>query len=213
MCLADPAQLSNWSYSAEPSSSDQRILQGVGNVQTRNGVIINVSKLEALTKLGEGGPYLTAYPDKCPPYLKKKVCTQDLIDRSVWTIGYGHTGFVDGVKVAKGMQITAKQAGDLLLLDSADAIGCIKRNYLKFRLNPNQNAALADFIINFGCSGSMFQDKIPRDWYKRLKAGEKDVNKIVTEEWPKLLMAGEDIMGGLLTRRKLQIEVFTTPYP
>lgn len=37
----------------------------------------------------------------------------------VWTIGFGHTGSVDGVPIAAGMTITMEKAEDLLAIDAA----------------------------------------------------------------------------------------------
>ena len=47
------------------------------------------------------GEKLTAYPDIV----------------GIWTIGVGHTGFVDGKPVARGMAITKEKSKELLTAD------------------------------------------------------------------------------------------------
>ena len=40
-----------------------------------------------------------------------------LCPAKVWTIGYGHTGKVEGLKIKKGLMISRRQANELLIDD------------------------------------------------------------------------------------------------
>lgn len=65
------------------------------------------------------------------------------------TIGYGHTGKVNGVPVKKGMKITARQVNDLLLEDLVDAENAVNK-YTKYRWTQNEFDALVSFAYNVG---------------------------------------------------------------
>jgi lysozyme len=61
-----------------------------------------------------------------------------------WTIGYGHT------KTARpGMKITVEDAERLLAADMADCATAIRKR-VRVALTAGQEAALIDFIFNFG---------------------------------------------------------------
>lgn len=69
-----------------------------------------------------------------------------------WTIGVGHTGYVDGKAVAPGMTITAEKSAELLRQDLAWVEKAIADS-VKINLTQNQYDALCSFIFNIGAAG------------------------------------------------------------
>lgn len=129
------------------------------------------------------GCYLTAY--KCPA--------------GVWTIGYGHTGKVDGKAICEGMKITKTKATELLKEDmEAFEKAVTNCSALTFEPNENQFSALVSFAFNCG-SGN-------------LKTLVKDRSAAVVAE--KILLynkAAGKVLNGLIRRRKAERELFLTP--
>lgn len=98
---------------------------------------INAAGL-ALIKKWEGCR-LTAY--QCPA--------------GIWTIGYGHTGTVDGVKIGAGMKISQQKAEALLAADVAEFYGYVMRkDYVPLTdtLTENQKAAITSLGFNCGAN-------------------------------------------------------------
>jgi GH24 family phage-related lysozyme (muramidase) len=67
----------------------------------------------------------------------------------VWTIGYGHTGTVLGVKVGSGMKITDSHALKILKTDLCKFENAVS-DIVKIKLNQNQFDALVSFTYNCG---------------------------------------------------------------
>lgn len=68
----------------------------------------------------------------------------------VWTIGYGHTGSVDGKKIKQNDTITLKKAQELLDLDVAKFEAHVN-SYLKhYSFSQNEFDALVSFAFNLG---------------------------------------------------------------
>ena len=131
------------------------------------------------------GCILTAY--KCPA--------------GVWTIGYGHTGKVDGKAICKGMKIKESKAISLLKADLLTFEKAVENcKALTFKPNQNQFDALVSFAFNCG-TGSLNTLVKNRD------------AETVSE---KLLLynkaAGKELTG-LTRRRKAEKELFDTPVP
>lgn len=80
------------------------------------------------------GYRLTAY--KCPA--------------GVWTIGYGHTGTVDGKPICKGMKITREKASELLYDDDIKKFESCVNKYSKYDWAQNEFDALVSFAYNVG---------------------------------------------------------------
>ena len=73
----------------------------------------------------------------------------------VWTIGYGHTGTMDGKKVKEGMTITRSKADKLLQEDVAEFWDYVNNPYyvpLIAQMGENQKAALTSFAFNCGAN-------------------------------------------------------------
>lgn len=72
--------------------------------------------------------------------------------KGVWTIGYGHTGKVDGVPVGAGMQITKAKAEELLrnrLVEFENAVN----NNINVPLTQDQYDVLVSLAYNIGANG------------------------------------------------------------
>ena len=136
----------------------------------------------ALIKKFEGC-YLKAY--KCPA--------------GVWTIGYGHTGKVDGKVISSGMKITSAKATSLLKSDLAAFEKAVTNcKYLTFNPNQNQFDALVSFAFNCG-TGSL------NTLVKNRSA------KVVSEKMLLYNKANGRVLAGLVNRRKEEKALFDTP--
>lgn len=117
----------------------------------------------------------------------------------VWTIGYGHTGKVDGKAICSGMKITSAKATTLLKSDLAvfeKAVANCK--YLTFKPNQNQFDALVSFAFNCG-TGSL------NTLVKNRSA------KVVSEKLLLYNKANGNVLAGLVNRRKAEKALFDTP--
>jgi GH24 family phage-related lysozyme (muramidase) len=66
------------------------------------------------------------------------------------TIGYGHTGKVDGKKIKLGMKITEQKANELLLADIIKFEKNVMRYDKRYHWTQNEFDALVDFAFNIG---------------------------------------------------------------
>lgn len=143
-------------------------------------------------KINEAGLNLVKEFEGC--YLKAYKCPA-----GVWTIGYGHTGKVDGKAICEGMTITKEKASDLLKADMAAFEKAVTEcSALTFEPNENQFSALVSFAFNCG-SGN-------------LKTLVEDRTAAVVAE--KILLynkAAGKVLNGLVRRRKAERELFLTP--
>lgn len=129
------------------------------------------------------GCYLKAY--KCPA--------------GVWTIGWGTTEPIDGVKPHEGMVITQKQA-DELLIKNLKAYENAVNEYVTYSINQNQFDALVSFAYNCG-NGALKTSTL----LKKLNAG--DVHGAANEflRWNK---ANGKVLNGLTRRREAERKLF-----
>ncbi|MCD8052013.1 MAG: peptidoglycan-binding protein [Clostridiales bacterium] len=118
----------------------------------------------------------------------------------IWTIGYGHTGKVDGKAACKGMKITTSKA-DSLLRDDVAKFWAYANNSdyvpLAVQMNENQRSALTSFAYNCG-----------QDSLKTLCAG-----RTIAEIGEALLLynkAGGKVLSGLTSRRRAERELYLT---
>src|SRR5690606_2424600 len=73
------------------------------------------------------------------------IAYQDLGDKGVWTIGYGHTGKLpDGTAISKGKTITEAEARALLAKD-VEVHSQFVRDLVKVPLTQRQFEAIVDF--------------------------------------------------------------------
>ncbi|MCD8050733.1 MAG: glycoside hydrolase family protein [Clostridiales bacterium] len=143
---------------------------------------INAAGL-ALIKKFEGCK-LTAYQDSA----------------GVWTIGYGHTGKVDGKAVCKGMTITQSKANSLLTSDVAKFWAYANNSAyvpLTASMNENQRSALTSFAFNCGQSNlkTLCSDRTIAEIAEAMLLYNK---------------AGGKVLSGLVGRRKAEQELYLT---
>ncbi len=68
--------------------------------------------------------------------------------KGIWTIGYGHTGKVDGKEITAGMKITQEKAEELYRKDVREHALPLKD--IKIPLSDNEKVALTSLIYNIG---------------------------------------------------------------
>jgi lysozyme len=120
-----------------------------------------------------------------------------------WTIGYGHT---KGVR--PGMVITRKQAEDYLLEDAAEALACV-RKHVRASLTPYQEAALVDFVFNFGEAKFKTSTILKVINQGRLTEVQAQLRRWVhaqTDADPEL-----EVLPGLVKRRAAEVVLWETP--
>ena len=117
----------------------------------------------------------------------------------VWTIGYGHTGTVDGKLIGSGMTISAAKATELLKKDLASfeaaVNGCVTAP-----ITQNMFDALVSFSFNVG-AGALRRSALLR------KLNAKDYNG-AADEFPLWNKAGGKVLNGLVRRRMAEKELF-----
>lgn len=117
----------------------------------------------------------------------------------IWTIGYGHTGYVKfyGENVCADMTITKEQALELLKDDLSKAETEVNKYYSRYTWDQNEFDALVSFAFNVGSINQLTANGIR----SRSVIAEKIVlyNKV-----------GEKIVAGLTIRRETERELFLT---
>ncbi|WP_238327294.1 lysozyme [Rodentibacter pneumotropicus] len=129
------------------------------------------------------GEKLTAYPDIV----------------GVWTIGVGHTGFVDGKSVSRGMAITKEKSKEILIADLKRFESAVN-SAVKVSLAQNQFDALVSLAFNIG-EGAFTRSTL----VKKLNAGDY---KGAAEQFLVWKNAGGRVSQGLLNRRKREKVLF-----
>lgn len=132
------------------------------------------------------GLYLNAY--KCPA--------------GVWTIGYGHTGKVDGKSIHAGMKITKAKATQLLKGDMVTFENWVKK-LVKVSINQNQFDALVSFAFNCGAGNLQNSTLLKYVNQKKFDAAGDEFLK-----WNK---GGGRVLAGLTRRRKEERKLFLRP--
>ena len=130
-----------------------------------------------------------------------RACAYKPTPNDVWTIGYGHTGLVDGKPITKGMVITKEKAEELYRNDFKAHIAPIKK--VKVSLTGNQKIALASLIYNIG-AGAFENSTL----LKKLNSGDY---KGASDEFDKWVYQNGKKLKGLINRRKREKELFLTP--
>jgi lysozyme len=113
----------------------------------------------------------------------------------VWTVGYGHTGS----DVHPGLVITAEQASALLQKDVADAVAAVNK-LVSVPLKQHQFDALVDFVFNLGS-----QRLATSTLLRKLNAGDFAG---AAEQFLVWVRAGNEVLPGLVTRRKAERAMF-----
>lgn len=121
----------------------------------------------------------------------------------VWTIGWGHTGEVDGRSIRRGMTITREKAERLLEADLASFWELVERaDYVPLTdsLTENQKSALCSFAFN--CGGNSLRTLCRN----RTKAEIAEALLLYNK-------AGGKVLKGLTDRRKAERELFLKDAP
>ncbi len=129
------------------------------------------------------GKYLEAYT--CPA--------------GVLTIGYGHTGTIDGKPIKLGMKISEKKAEKLLEKDLKQFEKGVS-DYVKVPLTQGQFDALVSFSFNLGL-GSLKSSTLLR----LLNGGNY---KEAAEQFGRWVKAGDKTLEGLVKRREAEKKLF-----
>lgn len=123
----------------------------------------------------------------------------------VWTIGVGHTGYIDGRLVQKGMSISEDKAMTVLKEDLKKFEDYLNKQPFASRLNQNQFDALVSFVFNVGTGN--FQNSTMR---KKLCMNAKKED-IAAEfgRWVYGTANGKKtVLKGLEHRREKEAEMF-----
>lgn len=120
----------------------------------------------------------------------------------MWTIGWGTTEPIHGIRPHEGMRITQQQA-DSLLLDHLKSYEQTVKTSVTYPIHQNQFDALVSFTYNCG-KGALKTSTL----LKKLNQG--DIHGAAQEflRWNK---AGGQVLAGLTRRRTAEMELFLTP--
>lgn len=121
----------------------------------------------------------------------------------VWTIGWGTTRLMDA-PVRGGDKISQALADELLQneVENLFGPGVLHLLPLAKQWKPEQVAAIVSFSYNLGL-GALEESTLR----KRLLAGEEPC-KVVREELPRWVHAGEAVLAGLERRRAAEVALF-----
>lgn len=124
-----------------------------------------------------------------------------LCPAKVWTIGYGHTGKVNGKPVAEGMSISKAKAIKLLN-DDLKAFEKTVNLMVAVDITENIFSALVSFTYNVG-AGNLQKSTL----LKKLNTGDYEGAAQEFDKWNK---AGNTTLPGLTRRREKEKELFLT---
>lgn len=114
----------------------------------------------------------------------------------VWTIGYGHTGAVDGKTICKGMKISQTKADELLRGDLEKFEKKVSV-YTRYKWTQNEFDALVSFCYNVGN-------------IDQLTAGGTRSREVIAQKFLAYNKAGGKELAGLTRRRKAEQALFLT---
>lgn len=120
-----------------------------------------------------------------------------------WTIGYGSTFYLNGVRVKKGDVIRQKDAEQLLKIvvqEFADQVFKL----LKKRVTQNQFNALVSFSYNVGAFNLKSSTLL-----KKVNTDPHDLS--IRSEFMKWNRAAGKVMDGLTRRRRAEADLYFTP--
>lgn len=119
----------------------------------------------------------------------------------VRTIGYGHTGTVNGRKIASGMTITKEEAERLFISDVEGIEALLGKEPYADLLSEGQWDALVSFIYNLGW-GKYRKSTLARKIYN-------DVNDdSIPGEFRRWVYSDGKVLKGLVKRREWEAQMF-----
>lgn len=113
----------------------------------------------------------------------------------IWTIGWGHTGKVNGKAITSGLKITEKQAEELLLQDIKKFENHVNTYHKKYNFNENEFSALVSFAYNIGN-------------INQLTANGSRCRCQIADKIPLYCNAGGKKLAGLVKRRNKELVLF-----
>lgn len=120
----------------------------------------------------------------------------------ILTIGWGHTGLVDGKKITLGMTITKEKAQELFEQDIATVESPLFKEVFASKLKQGQWDALVSFIYNVGW-GNFNKSTLK----KRIL---EDVNHTgIPAQFRRWNKGGGKVLQGLVKRREWEISLYT----
>ena len=125
--------------------------------------------------------------------------------KGVWTIGYGHTGYVNGKPVGPGMIITEKEAEDLFRQRLPEFENAV-RSSVRVPLTQNQYDVLVSLAYNIGGNGlknSGLIKKLNSGDYQGAADALLEYNKVRDQKTKQL-----EFDKGVFNRRKREREMF-----
>lgn len=125
-----------------------------------------------------------------------------LCPANVWTIGYGHTGNVDGKPIKAGLIISDEKVIELLKEDMAEFEKAVSK-LVKVPITQNQFDALVSFAFNVG-SGALRTSTL----LKILNSGEWD-NADIERQFLRWNKGGGRVLAGLTRRRKAEAHLWS----
>lgn len=117
-----------------------------------------------------------------------------------WTVGYGHTGIVNGATICSGIEITKSCAEELLASDCSCAETEVNKYNSIYNFNQNQFDALVSFAFNIGSIKQLTQN------------GTRTCNQI-QEHMPEYNHCAGKVCAGLTQRRRKEQLLFNTDAP
>ena len=123
------------------------------------------------------------------------------------TIGYGHTGLVDGKPIKLGMKITEEKAEELYRKDFETHTAPLKN--IQVPLTSNQKIALASFLFNLGPGVLKENSDIVNKLNKGdFKGASDEMDKYIKQRNKKT--GKYEVLNGLVDRRAKEKKLFFT---
>jgi lysozyme len=118
------------------------------------------------------------------------------------TIGYGHC-ITSSDHIDVSISLSEWSATQILHADIGDVLLCLRDSIKDIELNANQIAALISFVFNIGCGNFKASTML-----KLILANDFEGAAGQFDRW---VHAGDKVLPGLVTRRRLEKELFLKP--
>lgn len=112
-----------------------------------------------------------------------------------WTIGWGHTGTVDGISISEGMEISQGKADSLFVSDLKKFENKVNEYSEKYNFTSNEFSALVSFAYNVG-------------GIKQLTQNGTRSKKAIADAMLKYVYSKGIKLNGLVRRRQKERELF-----
>lgn len=174
-----------YNYREVQKAVNEYLKTGSSSLITRN-YVKNVSR-ETL-RTNESGKNLIKSFESCRLTAYKDAT-------GTWTIGWGHTGTVDGKPIVSGMTITQEKADSLFDSDLVRFENIVNSYNSKYHFTSNEFSALVSFAYNVGS-------------IKQLSANGTRSKKAIADAMLKYVYSKGVKLNGLVRRRQKERELF-----